>query len=332
MFNLPENFFTTFIKSQYTPLPHPVGSLTSQTIIVTGANVGLGLEAARHFVHLNAATVILACRSLSKGAQAKEDIEKETGRKGVVEVWELDLASFESVKKFCERVEGLERCDVVVENAGIAIPRYVEVEGHESTIAVNVLSTFLMALLLLPTLRKSAIKTGVTPHLCIVSSEAHFMAKFPEAKSPSIFAALADPNSKNHDQKYNISKLLEVLLVRELASRLSPPGTSSPAIILNTLTPGLCNSQLMRHANPLLAVGAKIGKVLLARSTEVGSRTLVWAALAGEESHGMYMADCKVAGPSRWVRSEEGREAQKRVWEEVVGILEGVVPGIGGIV
>lgn len=60
----------------------------------------------------------------------------------------------------------------------------------------------------------------------------------------------------------------------------------------------------------------------------MGSRTLVEAARAGEETHGVYMVDCEVAEVSRWVRSEEGVEAQGRLYEELKGILEGIEPGV----
>jgi len=329
MFNLPQDFFSSFIKSQYTTLPYPQANLDGQTVIVTGANVGLGLEAARHFVRLNAGKVILGCRDLEKGEAAKTKIEQTTNRKGVVEVWQVDLSTYESVKKFCTRAQTLTRLDIVVENAGIAVPYYQEFEGHESTITVNVISTFLMALLLLPTLRESAAKTKVTPHLTIVASDAHFVANFKERTSLAIFTALDNPVGKNQSEKYNISKLLEILTIRELAPKMTVSTESGrPAVILNTLTPGLCESQLMRHASFLLAIGAKIGKALLARNSEVGSRTLVSAALAGEDTHGEYMADCKIAQPSTFVRSNEGAQVQKRVYDELMAILEGIEPGI----
>lgn len=69
-------------------------------------------------------------------------------------------------------------------------------------------------------------------------------------------------------------------------------------------------------------------KFFLARTAEVGARTLVHAALAGKESHGMYLSDCKVEEPGENVTSEEGRRVQKVVWEELVGILEGIRPGV----
>lgn len=162
-----------FVKTQWTPLPYPTKLFTNQTIIVTGSNIGLGLEAARHFARLDAAKVILAVRSKLKGEEAAKSIEESTNRPGVCEVWEVDMGNFASVRAFCERAAALDRLDVVVENAGIATPTYKQVEGFESTIAVNVVGTFLMALDMLPILRKSAEKTGVKPRLVIISSGIH---------------------------------------------------------------------------------------------------------------------------------------------------------------
>jgi retinol dehydrogenase 12 len=144
-------------------------------VIVTGANCGLGLEAARHFVRLNASKVILGCRSVQKGEIAKTEIEKTTCRQGVVEVWQVDLTSFASVREFCARAQALDRLDFIIENAGIATGKFEQYEGFESTITVNVISTFLMALMLLPKLRESAVKFNIMPRLTIVSSDAHQM-------------------------------------------------------------------------------------------------------------------------------------------------------------
>lgn len=340
----PPGFFTSFLKSQYTSLPHPSADLTDKVVIVTGANVGLGLEASRHFVRQNAAKVILACRSLAKARAAAADIEKSTGRKGVVETWEVDLNSYASVKAFCKKAETLERLDIVVENAGVAIGKYVEVEGMEMTIQTNVIATFFMAVLLLPILRASAEKHKIQPRLVIVASDAHFMvwdlsmichcqltsqqASFPEQDAPAIFSALN--NSKNQPDKYNTSKLLEVLVVRELAAHMTQPADPAPKIILNCLTPGLCESDLLRHAPLGIVLVARVGKMLLARSTEVGSRTLFAASVAGEETHGKYMADCKIAEPSAYVRSEKGVAVGKKVYTELMELLEGIEPGLKG--
>ena len=61
---------------------------------------------------------------------------------------------------------------------------------------------------------------------------------------------------------------------------------------------------------------------------QMGSRTLVAAAAAGEESHGKYMADCEVKEPSKWVRSQKGNEAQERFYKELLRTLEEIEPGV----
>ena len=159
---------------------------------MTGSNTGLGLEAARHFARLGAAKVILAVRTISKGEAAKESIEESTDRKGVVEVWQLDLGSYKSVKDFAKKAEGLDRLDAVVENAGIAKSTWSVLEDNEATITTNVVSTFLLGLLLLPKLRESGQKFNLTPHLAVVSSEVHAWSPMNERKSESIFGALND--------------------------------------------------------------------------------------------------------------------------------------------
>ncbi|QSZ34550.1 hypothetical protein DSL72_006144 [Monilinia vaccinii-corymbosi] len=324
-FNLPTDFLGRFLKSQFKALPYPVSSLAGQTIIITGANTGLGLEAARHIVRLGAARVILACRTLSKGRAAAASISASLpNHKTTIEVWQVDLTSYASSKEFCAKVNQLDRLDVMLENAGLAVPKYEECEGMESTVVVNVMSTFLMALLVLPKLRESAAKFDITPRLTIVASDAHEQARFKEQSSPSILTALKNP--KLQQDRYNVSKLLEILIIRELAPRLSE--SEKPSIILNTLTPGFCHSELMRHAVFPLNVFAWIGKSLLARTTEMGSRTLVAAAAAGKESHGAYMVDCAVSEPSKYVRSEKGKNAQMRVYAEIMEVLEEIEPGI----
>ena len=162
-----------FVRTQWAHIPYPEQSFEGQTVIVTGANVGLGFEAARHFCRLNAAKVILACRTIWKGEAAVRSIEETTGRKGVCEVWQIEIGNFDSVKEFTQRVAKLDRLDAVVENAGISPPLYEEMSGMESSIAVNVVGTFLMALNLLPVLRKSGKAHGTVPRLVIVTSEVH---------------------------------------------------------------------------------------------------------------------------------------------------------------
>ncbi|KAL7933151.1 hypothetical protein V8C35DRAFT_280985 [Trichoderma chlorosporum] len=131
-----------------------------RTYIVTGANVGLGLEAARHLVGVGASKVILAVRNLKAGEAAKKDVEASTGINGVAEVWHLDLSSYASVRAFASKaVETLERIDAIIENAAVA-GLEEKAEGHHLTTTVNVISTFLLAVLLLPKLRSDAAKFG----------------------------------------------------------------------------------------------------------------------------------------------------------------------------
>lgn len=194
----------TFIYNQlFLNLPTPTTPCTNKTIIVTGSNTGLGLEAARHFVRLDAAKVILAVRSLERGAAAKKSIEaSEKNKEGVVEVWPLDLEKYDSVEAFAKKAEGLERLDVLLENAGIARKYWSVAEGNESTITVNVISTYLLGLLLLPKLRETAEKFGTQTHLSVVSSEVHGWAKFDERKSTGIFETLNDEGIANMGERY----------------------------------------------------------------------------------------------------------------------------------
>ena len=175
--------------------PIPTADFSGKTIIVTGANVGLGKEAVQHFVKLHAARVIIAVRSLSKGEAAKSEIEGICKiDKGVIAVWQLDYSSYASCKEFAAKAATLDRLDAVVLNAGITTEKFDIFEDNESQVTVNVVSTVLLTLLLLPTLRASAERNeGTTPIITIVGSGVHAYTKFPEQKAPSIFAACNDP-------------------------------------------------------------------------------------------------------------------------------------------
>lgn len=311
-----------FLYSQLFITPkYPQQSFDGQTVIVTGSNTGLGKEAAIHFARLSAAKVILAVRNTKAGETAKSYIEQQIcGPRDTVEVWPLDLSSFDSVKAFAERAnKELTRVDVLCENAGIATTEKRLAEGHESTITVNVISTFLLALLMLPKLKETAQRHNKNTTLTIVSSDMHTWTRFPERKAASVFAALDRGDTMR--ERYATSKLLELLVIRHIAPQLAGKG-----VILNTLTPGLCHSELARESG----VWVTILKFLLARSTEVGSRTYLAAATAGEESHGGYMLDGLVANNmvSSFVQSEEGKAVGAKVWKELSEILDSLQPGV----
>ena len=314
-----------FIYSQLFVKPaYPTRSFAGETVIVTGSNTGLGKEAARHIARLGASKLILAVRNTKAGEDAKKDIETTTKcDRSMIEVWTLDLSSYDSVKSFADRASKLPRIDVLLENAGVAGGKYSLAEGHERTITINVISTFLLALLLLPKLKSTAKQFNTTPRLNIVSSEVHGWCKFPEQKEPRIFPALDDVDEKSPGwkERYPVSKLLEVLVVRKIAPKLVGSG-----VILNILTPGLCHSELSRNGPFFL----EVMKFFLARSTEVGSRTLIAAAAAGTDSHGKYMQDGKIDDNqlSPFVQSKDGEMAGQRVWEELSEILEETQPGV----
>ncbi|KAG4264073.1 hypothetical protein FPRO04_01294 [Fusarium proliferatum] len=131
------SFLLNMIYGKLTTIPPQKEDCTGKVGIITGGNGGIALEAARHFTQLNAARVILACRSLEKGEHAKKDIEETTGKHNVVEVWHLDLASHDSVREFADRVNKLDRVDVLINNAGLLVFKRELIEGHESMLSIN---------------------------------------------------------------------------------------------------------------------------------------------------------------------------------------------------
>jgi len=96
-----------------------------------------------------------------------------------------------------------------------------------------------------------------------------------------------------HD-RYNISKLLEIYTVRELAT-LTSASQKPGKVIINCLNPGFVYTNVMREFSGITLLLFRGMRAILARSTEVGSRTLVNGAEGGEETHGQYLDDCKVA-------------------------------------
>lgn len=189
-----------YLKSQLlTRLPTPTKSFTGQTIIITGSNTGMGLEAARHLVRLDAARVILAVRSTDKGEAAAASIRPSLpGRSSdpgpVVQVWPLDLASHASVRAFAARAAAeLGRLDVLVCNAGMYVYKsgFSLAEGDEVTVTVNVVSTLLLGVLLLPKLRETSVRCDKEVVLTFTGSFVHLMTDFPERRSENIFEALA---------------------------------------------------------------------------------------------------------------------------------------------
>jgi NAD(P)-dependent dehydrogenase (short-subunit alcohol dehydrogenase family) len=165
-----------FMSGQKRELPLAVSPATcaGKVYIVTGANSGLGFEAAQHLVAAEATKVILAVRNIPSGKDAVARIESKTGRLGVAEVWELDMASYDSIRAFVKRAESLERIDSIIENAGIILFQREESEGHLTTVTVNLLGTLLLAFLILPKISKEAKRNNSLAHISLVTSVAAF--------------------------------------------------------------------------------------------------------------------------------------------------------------
>jgi hypothetical protein len=111
------------------------------------------------------------------------------------------------------------------------------------------------------------------------------------------------------------------LFVRELVKH------TEKVPVITIVNPGFCKSELGRDGAPFLAA-IKVLRLFLARSTEVGSRTLLAGACSGEDSHGMYMSDCKNQKVTPWIETEDGARVQKKVYEQTLAVLERIEPGI----
>jgi len=188
-----------FFRAQFlVKIPKPTTSFESKTVIITGANGGLGLEISKHILRLGVQKLILACRSRSRGEAAKQQLEAlfKCGP-DTIEVWELDIESPESIRKFVDQTNALPRLDVVIHNAGIQSPTFKVVYDTERNLAINTIGTFLLALQLIPKLKETAQKFSVTPHSTIVSSALYDVANYPEPHGDDLFTWFKDPANFN---------------------------------------------------------------------------------------------------------------------------------------
>ncbi|KAF9769119.1 hypothetical protein IL306_013533, partial [Fusarium sp. DS 682] len=124
-----------FFRSQTTkPVPIPKDiSLSDSTIIITGANTGIGYGAAEQFLAMNLKRLIIAVRSLSKGEAAATTLRAQHPNAEIL-VWQVDMVSHKSVQDFAKKCETLDRIDLVILNAGIQMTRFeLSPEGHETS-------------------------------------------------------------------------------------------------------------------------------------------------------------------------------------------------------
>lgn len=227
-------------------------SFAGRTVIVTGANSGLGLVTARELARVGA-RVILACRNIDKGAAAVATMT------GDVQVRRLDLQNLASVREFAD---GIGLVDVLINNAGImAVPYTITADGFESQIGTNHLGHFALTNLLLPKL---------TDRVVTVSSLMHWTGRI----------SLKDLNCKARPYSawlaYGQSKLANLLFTSELQRRLSAAG--SP-VVAHAAHPGYSATNLQGHTgNPIGTPVWMAANKLFGTRAEYGAVPTLYAA------------------------------------------------------
>ncbi|KAF1946939.1 NAD(P)-binding protein [Clathrospora elynae] len=313
---------------QYTKLPLLVDSSTcsGKTYVVTGANIGLGLETARHLVRCSASRVILAVRNIAAGEAAKADIERTTGHKNVVEVWHLDLSSFASVKAFASKAKKeIERIDGLIENAGIWMDSWTVAEGMETTMTVNAVNTMFLGVLLMPILIESAKNFGIKPRVVFLVSALGFQTgaqkELAKGGKTRILQGLNNPKQQNMSQRYALTKLVEMYAVRAFAAAYQLEQTN---VIINMVAPGICSTGLARDTRAGFRAAQGVIRAVFARTAEEGSRTIMHAVVADESSHGKYLSGCKIkeSWVQPWMTNAEGQRTQMQIWKELVALME----------
>jgi NAD(P)-dependent dehydrogenase (short-subunit alcohol dehydrogenase family) len=266
-----------------------------RTFVVTGANSGIGLVAARELARAGA-RVVLAVRDTARGEQAAATID------GATEVRRLDLADLASVRAFADEWD--EPLDVLVNNAGVmATPRRRTADGFELQIGTNHLGPFALTNLLLP---------RITERVVTVSSGAH--------RAGSI--RLDDLNwERGRYQRwlaYGQSKLANLLFTLELQRRLAAAGSDVRAVAAH---PGWAATNLQHHTESrlqdrLMAIGNRIW----AQSEDMGALPTLYAATqdipggsyVGPDGLGEQRGHPRLVGRSKAASDEE---TARRLWE-----------------
>jgi NAD(P)-dependent dehydrogenase (short-subunit alcohol dehydrogenase family) len=291
-------------------------SQAGRTAIVTGANSGLGLAAARALAAAGA-QVVLACRNAAKGEEAAKAIRARTPGASVI-VEPLDLASLDSVRDCAARlVSGCESIDLLINNAGVMAPggRRQTADGFELQIGTNHLGHFALTGLLLPRLqgRKGA-------RVVTVSSTAHRFGRIR-------FDDLQAERRYNRWRAYGQSKLANILFARELDRRLRAAGSTVASLGAH---PGYAATNLQSAAPPAFdrAVFAVTNR-LFGQSPEMGALPELYAATRSHLDGGLFIGPDgfeeqrghpKVVSPTN--RGQDASTAA-RLWEvseELTGV------------
>ena len=263
------------------PPADPTVTFAGKTVLVTGANAGLGFEAAFKYAQKACSRLILAVRSVEKGEEAKSSILERSGRQGedFISILTVDLSSFPSVQSFATSLErecaqtGLH---IALLNAGLANPTYTPgPHGYDIALQVNVLSTALMGHLILPILRRKKPVGGDKPHLTFVNSFGHTEVQRELYADPpcngSLLKYVNEEGIFDQRRHYGAVKLLGMSVMQHFADE-SLGGDGSPDVVVNSCCPFFCRTSLGRNfGGPMKMVSGAV-QYFLARTAEEGAR------------------------------------------------------------
>ncbi|XP_007245715.3 retinol-DH_like_SDR_c domain-containing protein [Astyanax mexicanus] len=285
--------------------------LDGRTVVITGANTGIGKETARDLAK-RGARVVMACRDLTRAEKAAAEIRRSTGNGNVV-VRHLDLASFFSVRQFAhEYISTEDRLDILINNAGVMMcPHSLTEDGYETQFAVNHLGHFLLTVLLLDMLKNS------TPSRIInVSSIAH--------KGGKIHFDDLNFNKTPYNSliSYRQSKLANVLFTRELSRRIKGSGVTAFSV-----HPGVIRTELGRYVemrHPVVSTLLSLPAILLMKTPKQGAQTTIYCTITEglEKYNGCYFSDCRMMEPALEAKDDL---AAMRLWDvsaKLVGYKE----------
>jgi retinol dehydrogenase-14 len=281
-------------------------SMRGKVVVVTGSNVGIGLETAVGVAALEATTV-LACRNRAKAEAAAKEVTQRTWNDDV-HVVDLDLADLASVKKAADDVlTRWDRLDVLVNNAGGTwSARQVTAQGFEYTLGVNHLGHFYLTNLLLDRLKASAPARVVS----VTSVGHHFASKgmrFEDLQSEKRYDGM---------EAYCRAKLANVLFTRELARR-----TAGSAVTANAAHPGWVRSRFGMDGDLSGVMGFGIRLIRPFQiSPRSGAKTSVYLATSPDVAAktGMYWVRSKPGHMGRLARDDA---AAVRLWDESEKLL-----------
>ena len=285
-------FFNSYCRSK--------ARLVGKTIVITGANCGIGKEAARDF-YRRGARVILACRDMNKAKEAMDDIRINPSRNngtgfdgepGQLGICQLNLSSLSSVKDCAQHLLATESAiHILINNAGVFLHPFEKTEdGFETHFQVNYLGHFLLTLLLLPTIQKSA----PTCRIINVSSVAY-------KRGDINFENLNMDDSYSAFKAYCQSKLANILFTKELANKLKESKING--INVYAVHPGVVKTELGRYMDSTIFRGARIlirTFVPFFKTAEQGAQTTIHCAVdeSAEEETGLYYENCQVSATS----------------------------------